>query len=96
MRPTGFPGEMSYFSTCTAISRRQALASLCAMPVLLTNAAAQTAWPTQAVRILLGQPAGSGSDPLARGLSPHLAAAFGQPFVVENMPGSGGSLLRPQ
>ena len=90
MRPTGFPGEMSYFSTCTAMSRRQALASLCAMPVLLTNAAAQTAWPTQAVRILLGQPAGSGSDPLARGLSPHLAAAFGQPFVVENMPGSGG------
>jgi tripartite-type tricarboxylate transporter receptor subunit TctC len=60
------------------------------MPVLIKSAAAQTAWPTQAVRILLGQPAGSGSDPMARGLAPHLAAAFGQPFIVENMPGGGG------
>ena len=60
------------------------------MPVFLTSAAAQTAWPTQAVRILLGQPAGSGSDPMARGLAPHLAAAFGQPFIIENMPGGGG------
>ena len=75
---------------CMAISRRQALASLCAMPMLIKSAAAQTAWPTQPVRILLGQPAGSGSDPMARGLSPHLAAAFGQPFIVENMPGGGG------
>ncbi len=73
-----------------AISRRQALASLCAMPMLIKSAAAQTGWPTQPVRILLGQPAGSGSDPMARGLAPHLAAAFGQPFIVENMPGGGG------
>lgn len=75
---------------CMAISRRQALMSLCAMPMLIKSATAQTAWPTQAVRILLGQPAGSGSDPMARGLAPHLAAAFGQPFIVENMPGAGG------
>ncbi len=74
----------------TIISRRHALASLCAMPMLIKSAAAQTAWPTQAVRILLGQPAGSGSDPLVRGLAPHLSAAFGQPFIVENMPGGGG------
>ena len=73
-----------------AISRRQALASLCAMPMLIKPAAAQTAWPTQPVRIVLGQPAGSGSDPMVRNLSPHLAAAFGQPFIVENMPGGGG------
>ena len=75
---------------CMAISRRQALVSLCAMPMFIKSAVAQTAWPTQTVRILLGQPAGSGSDPMARGLAPHLAAAFGQPFIVENMPGGGG------
>ncbi|QDP21041.1 Bug family tripartite tricarboxylate transporter substrate binding protein [Bradyrhizobium cosmicum] len=73
-----------------AISRRQALASLCAMPMMAKSASAQIGWPTQAVRVLLGQPAGSGSDPMARGLAPHLAAAFGQPFIVENMPGGGG------
>ena len=60
------------------------------MPVLMKSAMAQTAWPTQPVRIILGQPAGSGSDPMVRGLTPHLAAAFGQPFIVENMPGGGG------
>ncbi|MES2195943.1 MAG: tripartite tricarboxylate transporter substrate-binding protein [Pseudomonadota bacterium] len=58
--------------------------------MLIKSAAAQSTWPRQPVRILLGQPAGSGSDPMARGLSPHLAAAFGQPFIVENMPGGGG------
>ena len=58
--------------------------------MLLTAARAEAVWPAQPVRILLGQPAGSGSDPMARGLASHLAAAFGQPFVVENMPGAGG------
>jgi len=82
-KPSKLPAPM-------AISRRQALASLCAMPILIKSAPAQTAWPTQAVRILLGQAAGSGSDPMARGLAPHLGAAFGQPFIVENMPGGGG------
>lgn len=72
------------------MSRRRAVASLCAMPAFLTNAGAQPAWPSQPVRIVLGQPAGSGSDPMARGLAPHLQTAFGQPFVVENMLGAGG------
>lgn len=85
MRP-----KQSNSSVRMAISRRQTLASLCAMPMLIKSAAAQTGWPTQAVRILLGQPAGSGSDPMARGLATHLTAAFGQPFIVENMPGGGG------
>jgi tripartite-type tricarboxylate transporter receptor subunit TctC len=76
--------------SCRAVSRRHVLASLCAMPMLIKSATAQTAWPTQPVRILLGQPAGSGSDPMARGLAPHLTAALGQPFIVENMPGGGG------
>ena len=41
-----------------------------------------TAYPTRPVRVLLGQPAGSEPDPMARGLAPHLSAAFGQPFVI--------------
>jgi len=85
-----YAGKMPDFSTHMAMSRRRALASFCVMPALITAAAAKGAWPTQPVRILLGQPASSGSDPMARGLSPHLAAAFGQPFIVENMPGGGG------
>lgn len=73
------------------MSRRRVVASLCALPTLGGASFAQGQWPSQAVRILLGQPAGSGSDPMARGLAPHLAAAFGQPFIVENLPGAGGT-----
>lgn len=73
------------------MSRRRVVASLCAAPMLGGVALAQGHWPRQAVRIVLGQPAGSGSDPMARGLAPHLAAVFGQPFVIENMPGAGGT-----
>lgn len=74
------------------MSRRRVVASLCALPALGGVSLAQGHWPSQAVRIVLGQPAGSGSDPMARGLAPHLATAFGQPFVVENMPGAGGNV----
>jgi tripartite-type tricarboxylate transporter receptor subunit TctC len=87
-----FPGQKptSDLPLRIAMSRRRAVASLCAMPALLATAGAQTAWPTQPVRILLGQPAGSGSDPMVRGLAPHLQAAFGQSFIVENVLGGGG------
>lgn len=74
------------------MSRRRVIASLCAVPALGSPSFAQPRWPTQPVRILLGQPPGSGSDPMVRGLATHLAAAFGRPFIVENMPGGGGIL----
>lgn len=73
------------------MSRRGAIAALCAMPILGRSAYASDDWPSRPVRIILGQPAGSGSDPLARGLAPHLQAAFGQPFIVENMSGGAGN-----
>jgi tripartite-type tricarboxylate transporter receptor subunit TctC len=63
------------------------LATLAARP-----ARAQQPWPTRPVRLLVGQPPGTGGDLLARGLAPHFAAAFGQDFVVENRPGAGGTV----
>jgi tripartite-type tricarboxylate transporter receptor subunit TctC len=82
---------MPHRSPVTMMSRRRALAALCATPMLFSAARAQAGWPSRPVRIVLGQPAGSGSDPMARSLAPHLAATFGQPFMVENMPGGGGT-----
>ncbi len=90
MTPTMTPFQPPRRVPQLMMSRRSVVATLCAMPAFGEISHAQGAWPDRPVRILLGQPAGSGSDPLARGLAPHLAAAFGKPFVVENMPGAGG------
>lgn len=49
-------------------------------------------WPTRAVRILVGFPAGSTPDSAARALSDALAGVLGQPVIVENRPGASGNL----
>lgn len=49
-------------------------------------------FPDRPIRWLVGYPAGGGSDVLARMLAAHMAAALGQPVVVENRPGAATSL----
>ncbi|MBY0336995.1 MAG: tripartite tricarboxylate transporter substrate binding protein [Acetobacteraceae bacterium] len=55
-------------------------------------AAAQPAWPNRPVRILVPYPPGSGTDIVGRVVAERLAAALGQPVVVENRAGAGGTL----
>jgi len=57
-----------------------------------TPAAAQAAWPTGPVRIVVPFAAAGTTDILARALAPELQRAFGQPFIVENRPGAGGNV----
>ena len=55
-----------------------------------SQAAAQdNAWPTRTVRLIA--PAGPGGNPdvMARLLADKFTAAFGKPFIVENVPGAG-------
>lgn len=56
----------------------------------LAPAAAETAWPTKPLRIIIPFAAGGGTDIAARHLQPHLAEAIGQPVVIENKSGGGG------
>jgi tripartite-type tricarboxylate transporter receptor subunit TctC len=56
-----------------------------------SQAAAQDeSWPTRTVRLIA--PAGPGGNPdvMARLLADKFTAAFGKPFIVENVPGAGG------
>lgn len=49
-------------------------------------------YPERPVRIVVPVPAGGGVDSLARIIGQHFNAVWGQPFIVDNRPGAGGSL----
>ena len=49
-------------------------------------------WPTKALKILVGFPAGSSPDLVARTLAEPMSRALGQPVIVENRPGAGGNI----
>ena len=49
-------------------------------------------WPSRTIRFIAPFPPGGGTDLNARMIAPRLAAALGQPVVVENRPGAGGML----
>jgi tripartite-type tricarboxylate transporter receptor subunit TctC len=83
--------------TSRLLGRRNLLAlaaAAAASPVFAQNARARAAaaWPTKPVRLLVGFPAGSTPDLVARTISEPLSRALGQPVVVENRPGAGGNI----
>ena len=71
--------------------RRAALQWLAASGLALVGAQA-LAWPDKPVRIVVTFAAGGASDIVARTISEPLAKALGQPVVVDNKPGAGGTI----
>ena len=60
--------------------------------VLPMTAAHAQAWPTKAVRIVVPFAAGGPADALARFLAIKMSADLGQPVVIDNKSGAGGTL----
>jgi tripartite-type tricarboxylate transporter receptor subunit TctC len=76
------------------LSRRQLLrlvSAAAALPVLPRMARPQ-GYPTRRARIVVGFPAGSTTDTMARLIGQWLSERLAQPFVVENKVGAGGNL----
>src|SRR4051812_41431233 len=65
-------------------------AALCALGS--TGTGAQAPWPSKPVKLIVAYPPGGGADIGARLLVDPLTKAFGQPVLVENRAGAGGTI----
>jgi len=65
-------------------------AFLTATSVQAQNQAAE--WPSKPITLLMGFPAGSGVDVIARMLQPSLEKSLGQRLVIDYKPGAGGNV----
>jgi tripartite-type tricarboxylate transporter receptor subunit TctC len=66
--------------------------AMVALSVGAGTVAAQGKWPERPIRMVTPFAPGGGSDILARALGPPVSEAIGQPIVVDNRPGGGGTL----
>src|SRR5476649_1506784 len=65
---------------------------LAAASIGTTPAAAEEAFPTKPIKIVMPLPAGSAPDVLTRVVAEQLTARLGQQVIIENRPGAGGAI----
>jgi len=69
-----------------------ALLLLVAIAASMTDACAQSGYPTRSIRFIVPYPPGGPTDLMARSMSGRLSEALGQTVVVDNCAGAGGNV----
>jgi tripartite-type tricarboxylate transporter receptor subunit TctC len=59
---------------------------------LVSGAATAQTWPTQPIKLIVPFPPGGGTDGVARAVAHGLSTELGQPVVIENRAGAGGTI----
>ena len=67
-------------------------ACLAALLLVAAPAVAQTSYPQNTIRILVGFPAGTAPDVAARVIADKMAPSLGKPVVIENVSGASGNI----
>jgi tripartite-type tricarboxylate transporter receptor subunit TctC len=71
---------------------RVVLVLVLALASVLSGAASAQGWPSRSLRLVVPLAAGSTADIVSRTIGAELALALGQPVVIDNKPGAGGSI----
>ena len=74
------------------IARRSLLATALATPAIAQPAIAQPTWPSRGLVWVVPFAAGGITDSSSRVVAQRLSTILGQPIVVENRPGAGGTI----
>jgi tripartite-type tricarboxylate transporter receptor subunit TctC len=72
--------------------KRRSLLAAATLPFAQRVLAQTTDWPTRTVRLVCPFTPGGSQDAIARRLGAKLTEQFGQPFVVDNRAGAGGTI----
>src|SRR4051794_18187572 len=81
-----------YLSRARRQMLRMAGLSLLAIAAAVGPAHSQSAFPTKPLTLIVPYPPGGGTDALARVIAQRLSEVLGQPVVIDNRPGAGGTL----
>ena len=82
---------MNFLISRPHFSQVAASLGLAVLGVLALPTAAHS-WPDKPVRVIVPAPAGSSLDVIVRSLGETLKTRWGQPLIVENKPGAGGTI----
>ena len=73
-------------------SARKLLRVAAVFVLALAAPAAADVYPSRVITIVVPLPPGGATDTLTRTLADHMRMTLGQPIIIENVPGAGGTL----